>query len=568
LNTSLTADELAQFKAKQITLEAGSRGQSVVPTYTGLPLTLLLGMTGLVLLIVCSNIASLLLARGASRAGEMAIRASLGAGRGRLARQLFMESATLAVLGGLLSLPLAAATLAGIMAILPVTPGIGIDARLNPAVMLFAAGVTLTSVIMFGFAPALRATRKLGSVVRAQGLTIGGKGVMRFRASLVTAQIAFSMVLLTLAGLFSVSLMNIGRTSLGIDVDSVVTFSVSPQRNGYGPERVADVYDRIERELLGQPDVAAVATARVPLVASVVARNLVTIRGFEELTGADRAIAYNEVGPDFFSVLSVPLLAGRAFTDADARDAPRVAVVNEAFLRKFRLGRDAMGTRFGTGEGASGNEIEIVGVVADAKYSSVREDAPPQYFVPRSQSDNIGTLFFYVRSRLDGDELLRTIRPVVASVDPNLPVTDLSTLQAAVRANLFFDSLLAILSGTLAALATLLAAVGLFGVLAYMVAQRTRELGLRLALGATPRQLRAIVLKQVAILLSIGLPVGLGIALLLGRAAEGVLFGLSGNEPAVFVVAVLVIGAVVLAAGYLPARRASSVAPMEALRFE
>jgi hypothetical protein len=262
------------------------------------------------------------------------------------------------------------------------------------------------------------------------------------------------------------------------------------------------------------------------------------------------------------------LLAGRAFTDADARDAPRVAVVNEAFLRKFRLGRDAMGTRFGTGEGASGNEIEIVGVVADAKYSSVREDAPPQYFVPRSQSDNIGTLFFYVRSRLDGDELLRTIRPVVASVDPNLPVTDLSTLQAAVRANLFFDSLLAILSGTLAALATLLAAVGLFGVLAYMVAQRTRELGLRLALGATPRQLRAIVLKQVAILLSIGLPVGLGIALLLGRAAEGVLFGLSGNEPAVFVVAVLVIGAVVLAAGYLPARRASSVAPMEALRFE
>jgi predicted permease len=347
-----------------------------------------------------------------------------------------------------------------------------------------------------------------------------------------------------------------------------VTFSVSPQRNGYAPERVADVYDGIERELLGQPDVAAVTTARVPLVASVVARNLVTIRGFEELTGADRAIAYNEVGPDFFSVLSVPLLAGRAFTDADARDAPRVAVVNEAFLRKFRLGRDAMGTRFGTGEGASGNEIEIVGVVADAKYSSVREDAPPQYFVPRSQSDNIGTLFFYVRSRLDGDELLRTIRPVVASVDPNLPVTDLSTLQAAVRANLFFDSLLAILSGTLAVVATLLAAVGLFGVLAYMVAQRTRELGLRLALGATPRQLRAVVLKQVALLLSIGLPVGLGLALLLGRAAQGVLFGLSGNEPAVFAVAVLVIGAVVLAAGYFPARRASSVAPMEALRFE
>jgi predicted permease len=568
LNASLPADELAQFRAKQITLDPGGRGQSVVPTYTGLPLTLLLGMTALVLLIVCTNVASLLLARGASRTGEMAIRASLGAGRGRLTRQLFLESAALAILGGLCSLPVAAVTLAGINALLPAAPGTGIDTRLNAGVMLFAAEITLSSVIMFGLAPALRLTRKLGSVVRLQAQTVSARGASRLRTALVTAQIALSMVLLVLAGLFATSLMNVGRTSLGIETDSIVTFNVSPQRNGYAPERIEEVYDRIEQDLLAWPDVAAVTSARVPLVASVVARNIVTIRGFEEVAGADRIVAYNEVGRDFFTVLSLPLMAGRAFTDADRREAPRVAVVNEAFLRKFGLTHDALGTRFGTGEGASGNEIEIVGVVADAKYSSVREDAPPQYFLPRSQSAGVGTLFFYVKSRFDADDLVRAIRPVVASVDPNLPVTDLMAMHAAVRANLFFDRLLALLSGVLAVLATLLAAVGLFGVLAYMVSLRTRELGLRLALGATPRQLRAIVVKQVAVLVSIGVPLGLGVALLLGRVAEGVLYGLSGNEPAVLAAAVLVVAAVGMAAGYLPARRASSVAPMEALRFE
>ena len=568
LNASLPADELAQFKTKQITLAPGSRGQSVVPTYTGLPLTLLLGITALVLLIVCTNVASLLLARGASRTGEMAIRASLGAGRGRLMRQLFVESAVLAIVGGLGSLLVAAVTLTVIQEILPATPGTGIDPQLNIGVMVFAAGITLGSVIVFGLAPALRLTRKLGSVVRLQPQSLSARGASRLRAALVTAQIALSMVLLVLAGLFVTSLMNVGRTSLGIEPDSLVTFSVSPQRNGYGPERTADVYTRIEDELLRHPDVAAVTSARVPLVASVVARSLVTIRGFEEAAGADRVVAFNEVGHNFFTVLSLPLLSGRVFTDGDGRGAPRVAVVNEAFLRKFGLAGNAIGTRFGTGEGATGDEIEIVGVVADAKYSSIREEAPPQYFVPRSQSDGIGTLFFYVQSRLGADELVQTIRPVVAGVDPNLPVTDLMTVQAAVRANLVFDRLLAGLSGAFAALATLLAAVGLFGVLAYTVSLRTRELGLRLALGATPHELRAIVLKHLAVLASIGLPLGLGVALLLGRVAEGVLYGLSGNDPVVFATAVLVVVTVGLAAAYLPARRASRIAPMEALRFE
>ena len=423
LNASLPADELAQFRAKQIALEQGSRGQSVVPTYTGLPLTLVLGMTALVLLIVCTNVASLLLARGASRTGEMAIRASLGAGRGRLARQLFLESATLAILGGLCSVPVAAATLAGIDALLPAAPGTGVDTRLHAGVMLFAAGITFSSVIMFGLTPALRLTRGLSAVVRVQSQAVSARGVSRLRGALVTAQIALSMVLLVLAGLFATSLMNIGRTSLGIDVDSIVTFNVSPQRSGYGPESTAAVYDRIAEELLRQPDIAAVTSARVPLVAGTVARNIVTIRGFEEAAGADRVVAFNEVGRGFFTVLSLPLLSGRVFTDVDAAGAPRVAVVNEAFVRKFALGRDAIGTRFGAGEGASGNEIEIVGVVADAKYSSVREDAPPQFFLPRSQSDGTGTLFFYVQGRLGAENLVQTIRPAVAGVDPNLPVT-------------------------------------------------------------------------------------------------------------------------------------------------
>jgi predicted permease len=303
----------------------------------------------------------------------------------------------------------------------------------------------------------------------------------------------------------------------------------------------------------------------VPLISSYNWNRSVKIEG-RELDRATSLVPENDVSPGFFRTLSIPLLAGRDFTDSDRSGAPRVAIVNEGFVHKFRLEGEAIGKRMALGDDPA--DVEIVGVVADAKYSTVRADAPPQVMLPRLQNDNIAALSYYVRGAIPADALMRTIKGVAAAADPNLPVTDLGTMRDAVDLNLGLDRIVATLAGGFAALATLLAAIGLYGVLAYNVAQRTRELGLRLALGATAGGLRGMLLRQVGKIALIGMPIGLAIGVLLGQGAKAMLFGLSNYDPVVLGGAVAVLAAVVLAAGYLPARRASEVAPMEALRHE
>jgi ABC-type antimicrobial peptide transport system permease subunit len=267
------------------------------------------------------------------------------------------------------------------------------------------------------------------------------------------------------------------------------------------------------------------------------------------------------------SARCIPLLFGRDFSDADSAGRPEVAIVNETFAEKFGLGADAVGKRMAFGSGGE-LDIEIIGLVADAKYSEVKEDVPPQVFLARYQDEELGFANFYVRGNLGPEDMLASMSHVVEKLDRNLPVNGLATLPDVIADNTFLDRMIGMLSGGFALLATLLAATGLYGVLAYSVAQRTRELGVRQALGATPGRLRAMVLSQVGWMGLIGGVVGLAFAVLLGRAAEAVLFGLSGYEPAVLAAAVLVLGAVVVAAGYLPARHASNVDPLVALRYE
>jgi predicted permease len=572
LNEFLPPDALERFKRKQIGLAPGAQGQSEIPANAAQPLALLLGVTTLVLLIVCVNIANLFLARGAARTGELAIRASLGASPRRLLAESFTEAALLAAVGGLCSLPVAVAILAGIEAMLPIVEaGAGFDIELDAAVLGFAAAVTLLTVLLFGSIPAIKAARaNPGLVVKGQASqAASSRGMTRFRNSLATAQIALSMLLLGLAGLFTQSLMNVARVNLGMNVDSVVTFSVSPRLNGYTPERTMNLFERLEEALATEPGVVDVASAAVPLIADSNSRNSLTVQGFDAEPTTDTGVSYNLVSAGFFSAMSIPLLAGREFGPTDVGDAPRVAVVNQAFLRKFGLGMDALGTRFGEGTG-TGDELdtEIVGIAADAKYSTVKDDIPPQYFLPRRQNDNLGTLAFYVRGSGNPDTLFATIRRVANTVDPSLPIANLMTMETTVKNNVFFDRMTALFSGAFAALATLLAAIGLYGVLAYNVAQRTRELGVRLALGATPTRLRDHVLRQVGWMALIGLAVGLAAAVVIGRAGAALLFGLRGDEPTVFAAAAIVLACVVAAAGYLPARRAGRVAPMEALRHE
>jgi predicted permease len=378
------------------------------------------------------------------------------------------------------------------------------------------------------------------------------------------------MVLLVLAGLFSQSLRNIARVNLGMQLDSVVSFTVSPRANGYTPERTRELFDRIEEALAAQPGVTGVTSSSIPLITGSGTGNSIEFEGVKPGPADERTVRRNEVSPTFFKTLSIPLLRGRDFTEADTLGTPKVAIVNESFVRKFKLGDKAIGTRFSgyPYDNVTRVDLEIVGIVADAAYNQVKGDFPALYFQPRRQSERPSLLAFYVRSGIDPNAMMLAIPGVIAQIDRDLPVSGLITMRHQVQDSVYMDRLIAMLSTGFAGLATFLAAIGLYGVLAYNVAQRTREFGLRLALGAQPSRLRAMVLRQVGLMTLIGAVIGLPIAVFLGRTAEALLFRLSGHDTFVLIAAALLLSAVVLIAGYLPARRASNIAPMQALRYE
>jgi predicted permease len=564
----LRGGTLEEFRARQIEFSSGAQGRSTLAATADRPLTLLLGVTGLVLLIVCVNIANLLLARGAARAGELATRASLGASRGWLIRQLLAESVVLIAIGGTLSLGVAALVVRLIASLLPSGLVIGLAPQLSSTAMLFAAGASLVTVVVFGLVPAWRVSDTSPALAMKADASRagGGRAAMRFRGALTTAQVAFSMLLLVLAGLFTKSLANVAQQEVGLDVDSLVSFSVTPRMNAYPQQRVVDYYDRLEEALAAQPGVLAVGSSGVPLLGDFALRGQFGVEGIDTAAGADATAATAMVGTGFFDALGIPLLSGRTFTEQDHASSPQVAVVNESFARKFNLGME-VGKRVG-GLGATSYPVEIVGIVADAKLASVKGDFEAVIYRPRYQTGGIQAMFYYLRAGVEPDSLLTMIPRVVAELDPDVPVTNLQTVRTTVQGNVYVDRLLSMLSVGFAALATLLAGIGLYGVLAYNVTQRTQELGLRLALGAPPARVRSLVLKQVGVMALIGASLGLVAAFALGRAAESLLFGLSGRDPVVFVAAAAVLAIVVLGASWLPAWRASRIAPTEALRYQ
>jgi predicted permease len=570
LQKGMSPQTLARFRAKPILLEPGSRGQSSVSREAKSPLTLLMGVTGFVLLIACANIANLLLARGAGRAGEMAIRLSIGAGRGQLVRQLLGESCLLAILGGVGGLVVAQWTLNLMAALLPAQAAETVTLTIDPIVMLFAAALAIGTGVLFGLFPALHSTRPdLMSALKGQsGQPSGARSASRFRTSLATAQIALSMALLVSAGLFTRSLFNISRIDLGLHADNVVTFQISPARNGYKVEQSRQLFERVEDELGALPGVSGVTSSTVPLLAGSNWGNDVSVEGFKAGPDTDSNSRFNEVGPGYFPTLGIPLLAGRDFTRADALTAPQVAIVNEAFATKFNLGHDAVGKRMSNKGSNTPLTMEIVGIVKNAKYSDVKRAIPPIFFIPYRQDETIGQINFYVRTGSDPERFLGNIPKVMARLDTNLPVENLRTLPQQVRENVFLDRFIGVLSASFACLATLLAAVGLYGVLAYTVSQRTREIGLRMALGAAPARVRAMVLRQVGVMVGIGGAIGLAAAVGLGRFAQSLLFELEGTDPFVLGAAAVSLSLVALAAGFIPAHRASQVDPMSALRYE
>jgi predicted permease len=569
LQTGMSEAGMERFRARQLVLEPGRRGQTSMHEDSRIPLLVLFATAAIVLLIACANIANLLLARGAGRGMEMAVRLSLGANRRQVLTQLLTESVLLAALGGAASLFVARWTLQGIGALLPGEVSGILVLELNTAAVLFAAALALVTGVLFGFFPALQSTRpELVSTIRGSaGNLTATRAASRFRTSLATAQIALSMALLITAGLFLKSLVNISRVDLGVTTDNVVTFSVSPELSGHDGERAQLLLERLEEELAAIPGVTHATASMVPLLAGSSWGNNVSVEGFERGPDIDSNARFNNIGPGYFATLGVPVLAGREFTASDNVTGARVAVVNEAFARKFNLGRDAVGRRMGLGS-TEELDIEIIGIVRDAKYSEVKEAVPPVYFTPWRQDPRVGSLVFYLRGPIGHAQIMPAVRQVVGRIDPNLPIENLKTLPQQVRENVFLDRMISTLSASFAVLATLLAAIGLYGVLAYTVARRTREIGVRMALGADGRSVQGMVLRQVGWMLLAGGVIGIAGALALGQAAASLLYGLEPRDPVVIVSAVLLLSAFALAAGFLPARRAARIDPLHALRYE
>ncbi|MEO8561828.1 MAG: ABC transporter permease [bacterium] len=567
LQKEMSDKTMQSFRKKAVVLDPGARGQSSMLRQARTPLMLLISVTGVVLLIACANIANLLLARGAGRATEMGVRLALGGTRRALVAQLLTESVMLAVAGGLASLLVAQWTLSAIGSMLPPDAMDWMEFRISMPVIVFSATLSIATGVLFGLFPALHSTRDdlISSIRAGAGQIAGGRSAARFRNGLVTAQIALSMGLLIMSALFLKSLMNVSRVELGVKVDQVAMFSISPRRAGYDSTRTAILFDRVERELAALPGVTGVSADMVPLLGSSNWGNNVHVQGYTCGPDVDCSARFNQIGPDYFKTFGARMIAGREFTTSDRLGAQRVAVVNEEFVRKFNLGRDAVGKFMGDGDNDSLN-FQIIGVVPNVKYSAVKDSVPPLYYRAWRQDPNPRSLNFYARSSLPPVQLLATFRETMKRIDPTVPVEDLKTMNQQLRENVFLDRMLSILASSFALLATLLAGVGLYGVLSYSVTQRTREIGVRMALGADARRVGRMVLRQVGVMLLIGGTIGIAAAIGLGRAARSLLFELQAYDPVAVLMAVVLLAAVSLTAGYVPARRAALVNPMNALR--
>jgi predicted permease len=558
----------AAVLGRTLVLEPGSRGHIGDSDESQAILTLMFAVTGFVLLIACANVANLLMARATERASEVSVRLAVGASRWAVFRLLFVESTLLALLGGAGSIAVAAGTMAGILGMLPVDDGEILAFSLDTSVLLFTAVVSLGTALLFGVAPALHALRGPAGSSAGPGRSTATRTTARLRASLAGGQIALATALLAVSGLFIVSLTNLARTDLGVDRAGLSVFRIAPILNGYSPERALTLYSQIETALLQAPGVVSVSEATLRLLDGSSSGSNVTVSGFTAGPDADTNARTTNIGARYFSTLGIPLVAGREFTEADAAGTRPVAIVNQAFVRKFRLGDRALGARIGVEVGAV-PDIEIVGVVADAAYRSAREAPPPQYFRPYRQT-MAATLSFYVRTAagVDPAGAMASIPGLVRRFDANLPVDALRTMDEQFDDNTTDQRVVMTMASSLAALAALLAAIGLYAVLAYSVSQRLREIGIRMALGARSADVRMMVLAQSSRIAVVATIVGMALAIGLGRLGQSMLFGVTALDARAQGGAALLMLTVALLAGVLPARRAAAVDPVDALRAE
>lgn len=507
----------------------------------------------LVLLIVCANVANLLLSRATVRSREISVRLSLGASRGRLIRQLLTESLLLSGLGGALGIAVGYWT----KSLLPFGQNAAIDAR----VLGFVVAVSVATGLLFGLVPALRATR----VDLAGAMKEGGRSVTSSRSwlskGLLVAQVAISLVLLVGAGLFLQTLSNLRSVDVGFNPNNLMMFRVNPQLNRYSPERVTQLFQRIRTDLGSLPGVKSVALTRMALLSGGRSTTSFHIQG----RPAENSIHSMNTSPEFLATLEIPVVLGRGLTEDDARTPGSAAVINEAAAKKFFPGTNPIGARFGSSPEEAG-KTEIVGVIRDTKYASLREPAPPTMYQALSASTRQVTVV--VRTLQTPASLTETVRKAMQKIDPDVPLTQMTTQTDQVENRVSQERLFALAYSLFGVLALLLASIGLFGLMSYSVSRRTNEIGVRIALGAQRGGIVSMVMRESMTLVALGVALGLAATLAAGRLVAAVLFGLNPTDAWVISAAVALMALVGVGAGYLPARRASRVDPMTALRYE
>jgi len=576
LNVALNAAVRATMDVKKdnqlprLVLRDGSRGQN--PSIEGFakPLVVLMALAGLVLLLACANLANLLLARAGVRQREMSVRLAMGAGQGRILRQMMTESLLLSFLGGASGLLLAWLVRNTIPRLLSnAWDPPAFSARLSWPIFAFAAAVSVLTGIVFGLAPAWKSTRvEVSSSLKESGQTVtrrrrglGGKAI-------VAVQVALSMLLVIGAGLFVRTLMQLGRTPLGFRSHNLLLFSVDLPETRYPLAASTPILQRLDEKFASVPGVQAEALTELPLISGSARNSTLIPEGQQKKAEGNPSALTNRVGAHFFETFGIPIIAGRVFTMQDAPNSPKVAIVNQSLAQKYFPNANPIGKTFQTG-GRHPFTVEIVGVCGDARYYRVRKEVQPTFYTPYWQVDEgVHDATFAISTQLDGHALLPSLRDAIRQIDTNLPMLDVRTQDEQIAANLRQERIFAVLSSGFGVLALALACVGIYGIMAYSVANRRNEIGIRLALGAQPRQVRTMILRESTWLSVAGIVAGVGTALFLTRLVKSMLYGIQPNDPLTISCGVLLLLAVALAASWIPARRAARVQPMEALRHE
>jgi predicted permease len=562
-----------QFLARKVRMESAAGGYSQLRRDYSTALIALMCMVGLVLVIACFNVANLLIARGVARQREVAVRLAIGASRAQLLVQLMVESLLLAAAGAAIGLFLAEGMVRALLSFLPSGDSpLMLTAEPDPRILAFNAAVALIAGLLFGLAPALQSMRlDLWTTLKDTAAAAGGAGgSARLRKALVTAQVAFSFLLLIGAGLFVKTLINLKSAHTGFrGIDNLVTFQMDPALNGYTTARLQAFYTRALEQIRALPGVQTAAYAIVPLLSGDEWDSTMGVEGHQAKDGEDMQAFMNSVSPGYWKAMGIPLLEGRDFDSRDAGDKTTVAIVNRKFSEHFFGANTPIGRHIGFGDGPkSKREIEIVGVVENTLYQGPRDGVERQVFVPFLQSDFPASTSFYVRTTMDSSAMFAQLRRTITGIDAAMPIYQMRTLENQLDQTLGTERLIATLSAAFGALATLLAALGLYGVMAFAVARRTKEIGLRMALGAQRGQVVWMVMREALLLLGIGLAIGVPAAFALSRLVASQLFSVSPADIGTALLALAILSLVAAGAGFLPARRASAIDPIRALRYE